>query len=703
MRFRIPDKFMPTANRIKIIVISCYLALYLMMFTYTKVTGQTPPQSLTTVVYSNITSSSTLDGCVANYPCIDNRSQFSRQSSTSSYRAFGTGTWSVDMQWADVTPTVWTSFGSTAQVNQSSPSSGIGYGIGPASIQKPYHDYIRFVITGSATIMNYTGTRQFWWLPSVASIAFPLTAAQGGTYGVVYVDQLASPLSAICTNASAAGLTILVTVNQIVSSNLTCSVPMAFTSSGIIKPASGVNVIVSGKNLCGAMQECYDLSASGSSGITFSSPPAVNTPQNYGAKEDGSTDDTVAFQTCINVSVNTGTPCSGQAGTYLLNTASGGVIINLLNSSVSGCVSGGINVCTPGFIGQGRDVTYLKTTVAGDLLHAVSTTDGFPAFRFENFTLVGPDSAHSGAISGNGLYVSTNAFLSVTNVSASGFFGSGKSAFWFDTVEGGSLTNVTASLSDTGIKFTNAANLTTCTLCSASNNYSYGQYINSSVLSLINASAQSNGCTGFYLTGTNSSNYQMYVENNNTSGAGSGCYDIDLETNTSSNNFSVTLQGNSTKMYLNGTVQYNRFSSGSGISGSQGTVFVNTPSTALYNDWGNWDGSAISGSIGYDYGLRTGCSPGSLSSNQTSITGSYCNQWIGNNGSATTIQTLPSTAVNPYGFHIYLLFFDGNTSIGNSGNIRTPGYATTYGPLISNTWYCFTVTGNQWELGCGAN
>lgn len=170
-----------------------YAALLLLDFTYIKIYGQTPAQSLLVVLYSNITSSSRLDGCDASHPCIDNRSQFTRQSSISSYRAFGTGTWSVDMQWADGTPLTWTSFGSTAQVNQAGPSSGIGYGIGPGSIQKSYHDYIRFVITGNATIMNYTGTRQFWWLPSVASIAFPLTLNQGGTgsqYGSPYYNVL---------------------------------------------------------------------------------------------------------------------------------------------------------------------------------------------------------------------------------------------------------------------------------------------------------------------------------------------------------------------------------------------------------------------------------------------------------------------------------------------------------------------------------
>lgn len=171
---------MNTLKKLALIFGVGYACLIIFDFAYVRIMGQTPSQTLMTVVYSNITAASKLDGCDPVDPCIDNRSQFSRQSSQISYRATGSGSWSIDMQWADITPTVWTSFGSTAQVSNTLPS-GIGFGLGPASIQKPYHDYIRFVITGNATIMNYTGTRQFWWLPAVASVAFPITVNQGGT------------------------------------------------------------------------------------------------------------------------------------------------------------------------------------------------------------------------------------------------------------------------------------------------------------------------------------------------------------------------------------------------------------------------------------------------------------------------------------------------------------------------------------------
>lgn len=176
--------FLQRLKNFTIWVCGIYACLLIFDFAYVHVFGQSPQTTLTVVTYSNIVGASKLDGCDPTHPCIDNRSAFIKQSSTSSYRAIGNGTWSVDMQFADGVPLGWTSFGSTAQVNQATPPSGVGYGIGPSSIQKPYHDYIRFVMTGNVTILNYSGTRQFWWLPSVAAVAFPITPSQGGINGV---------------------------------------------------------------------------------------------------------------------------------------------------------------------------------------------------------------------------------------------------------------------------------------------------------------------------------------------------------------------------------------------------------------------------------------------------------------------------------------------------------------------------------------
>lgn len=259
--------FWQRARNFAIWVLAIYACLIIFDFIYVKVTGQTPQQTLTVVTFSNVTASSLLDGCdLTPNPCIDNRSQFLKQSSTSSYRAIssGVGSWSVDMQWADNSPAgPWTSFGSTAQVTQAS-ASGIGYGIGPSSIQKPYHDYIRFVMTGNVIILNYSGTRQFWWLPSIASVAFPITATQGGTVGAFVVDQLYATPALGCTAATSAGISLVFTTTwaSVPTQSMNCS--LQFFGGGKIVMAANATLTPTSTILAPAGQQIFDISASGS-------------------------------------------------------------------------------------------------------------------------------------------------------------------------------------------------------------------------------------------------------------------------------------------------------------------------------------------------------------------------------------------------------------------------------------------------------
>lgn len=258
---------MKTIKKIAIRIAAIYACLLIFDFAFTKIMGQSPDQALTVVVFSNVTAASKLDGCdnKDGYPCIDNRSQFLRQSSVSSYRAIGTGTWSVDMQYSDNTPTNWVSFGSTAQVSNATPPSGIGFGIGPSSIQKPYHDYIRFVITGSATILNYNGTRQFWWLPTVASVAFPITADQGGTVGVFVVDQLYSTLALGCNAAVSGSETLMITQPWTGITTQTFSCNIQVLAGGKIQPASGQTVTL--KVMSAPLSTICDMSVGGACNI----------------------------------------------------------------------------------------------------------------------------------------------------------------------------------------------------------------------------------------------------------------------------------------------------------------------------------------------------------------------------------------------------------------------------------------------------
>lgn len=158
------------------------------------------------------------------------------------------------MDYAEATnPTLWTSFGSTAVVSNTGPASGVGFGLGPSSTTKRWHDYVRLVITGNATVMNFFGTRDAWWSPAVATIPTPLTPGQGGT-GVnvplytIDAYYLGSTLAAACTAATSAGETLLLTQVWTVASGFTCGAQILVLNGGMIKPASGQTVVIGVQN-----------------------------------------------------------------------------------------------------------------------------------------------------------------------------------------------------------------------------------------------------------------------------------------------------------------------------------------------------------------------------------------------------------------------------------------------------------------------
>lgn len=108
-----------------------------------------------------VVRSTVIGGITSSAVVIDNRSQALRANVSHTFCATGTGSWSVQVQYADgSTSGPWNGFtDSGSVVNQSSPAcTGVGTG---------YHDYIRFMITGTATV-SYGGTK-FIWFPSGGS------------------------------------------------------------------------------------------------------------------------------------------------------------------------------------------------------------------------------------------------------------------------------------------------------------------------------------------------------------------------------------------------------------------------------------------------------------------------------------------------------------------------------------------------------
>jgi hypothetical protein len=132
----------------------------------TPAVAQTPPSPLEVVHYYNITNGFT----------IDNRSSSIRQVNYHNFCATGTGTWSVVMEWSDVSATgPWSSYGSTATVDNTS-GSCIGYG----NDGRSYHQFLKFTVTGSATA-DYAGSKNYWISASTGAVSFPIGLGSGGT------------------------------------------------------------------------------------------------------------------------------------------------------------------------------------------------------------------------------------------------------------------------------------------------------------------------------------------------------------------------------------------------------------------------------------------------------------------------------------------------------------------------------------------
>ena len=113
-----------------------------------------PKQTLLVTDINNITTGYNFE-CGGVVDCIDNRSTFLRNNIYHSISATGTGTWQVQIQVANGSPSGFTMCGSGATVNQSSsPNIAVCFG---------YYDYLSIAITGanaSTVAVKYSGQNQ---------------------------------------------------------------------------------------------------------------------------------------------------------------------------------------------------------------------------------------------------------------------------------------------------------------------------------------------------------------------------------------------------------------------------------------------------------------------------------------------------------------------------------------------------------------
>ena len=192
-----------------------------------------------------------------------------------------------------------------------------------------------------------------------------------------------------------------------------------------------------------ATQQCYDPSLGGT--VAFSSSASRPTPQQWGGIPDSSTNSTAALQACINSAWATGTLCDlpGSTGTY--NTTGLTLPTVVLN-----------NWQLLGIEGEGS-VHDMQSGKSGSVIHCTGSSDCIvgnlavfsdAGYTFRDFSLIGPDSSSSGAISGHGFNINATAAaprVGMSNISVLGFYGSGKYAVRLVGPENSNFTDVDTS------------------------------------------------------------------------------------------------------------------------------------------------------------------------------------------------------------------------------------------------------------------
>lgn len=388
---------------------------------------------------------------------------------------------------------------------------------------------------GSASSVSSTASQVF----SVATNAPPIQGALSlvitgnsvaSAKGVIYVF-MSNPAVAIAgisraqtqfiastCNATPPYAAQLVNLRMLNMATQTLPCPLFFLAPGLIQPASGQTVTLSGTISAAPGQQIFDVSLGGTISVS-SACCSMLYPNWWGAKGDGVTDDTKAMNASFAAGVASGIGVQGLAQTYLVNTASGG---NILSVSL-------LNTQAFSFFGAGLNATTIKTTTAGAVLFKVknASAGGDPVFKVGGFTLVGPDTLTapptcSGTTgSGDGLYLdgAPGAFVGyVQDVLAEGFCGSGKSAFHLNSMQGGvTLSRLVGTLSDRGFTFGIFTAGTTNNL-TAQQNAHYGFYdIGSGTVVHNGMIIQSNDRTGYYCQGCAGVTWNSpHFENDNT-------------------------------------------------------------------------------------------------------------------------------------------------------------------------------------------
>lgn len=249
----------------------------------------------------------------------------------------------------------------------------------------------------------------------------------------------------------------------------------------------------------------------------------------YGAKGDGTTDDTAAIQAALTAGVATGRVVYFPDGQYLCNQISGGSVLSFLSNTnpdpnSANHFPGGLSI-----VGSGRgNSTIITTQTSAPLLTAISTVGNNPSYSIKGIALLGPCSttvinAHGTCTSGDGLVIKGSAtpVVNLDDVLVQNFYG-GK-GFDIENVENFSFNYIRANFNLTGFNFVNIF-AGVINLLDATSNKSFGMNISGGGEVVFNSPV----IQGTYNMGASIQNFvgstfnSMHLEDNNVSGTSTG-------------------------------------------------------------------------------------------------------------------------------------------------------------------------------------
>lgn len=236
---------------------------------------------------------------------------------------------------------------------------------------------------------SQTGQYQFFAAEQIVDIlfsgtgipSFTLSVQPGGEPLGVVTDVGCVPLSLSACSARAVELNQSLTISLawLSQSTETLGAAIQFFQGGSIQPASGQTVTLTGAITAEPYQQIFNISSGGKIHISPGITQSV-TPQNFGAVEDGSTDDTTKVQAAMdsvcwsgycNTSVlllanSTGYKTTAQLNGY--SASQGYAALHL------GCAMSGDTRCTINYYGPNTSAA-LRTIGKFDIIENISIVD----------------------------------------------------------------------------------------------------------------------------------------------------------------------------------------------------------------------------------------------------------------------------------------------------------------------------------------